>query len=120
MSLVDENASGYTGFAKYKFFAFRTLYEVNNGWVERMKTWYRMEDRRITIFTMVEHGPFQHWYGLGRLKNLEITVTGFPTDHSQCGMRMGKNGWIKVIKTESVTDIQSFTMRMEGKANHRR
>ena len=84
---------------------------------ERMKTWYpdgrQKEDYNFR--NGKKHGPFQHWYErMGRLKNLEITGTESPTDHSQCGMTMGKSGWSKVIKTASVTDIPSFTMRMEG------
>lgn len=69
-ALLDENASGYTGFAKYKFFAFRTLYEVKDGWIERMKTWYpdgkQKEDYNFRKGQ--KHGPFQHWYDNGQIE----------------------------------------------------
>ena len=79
-ALLDENATGYTGFAKYKFFAFRTLYEVKNGWVERMKTWYpdgrQKEDYNFR--NGKKHGPFQHWYENGQIEKFGNNRDGIP------------------------------------------
>ena len=79
-ALLDENTSGYTGFAKYKFFAFRTLYEVKNGWVERMKTWYpdgrQKEDYNFR--NGKKHGPFQHWYENGQIEKFGNNRDGIP------------------------------------------
>lgn len=79
-ALLDENMSGYTGFAKYKFFAFRTLYEVKNGWVERMKTWYpdgrQKEDYNFR--NGKKHGPFQHWYENGQIEKFGNNRDGIP------------------------------------------
>ena len=78
--MLDENATGYTGFAKYKFFAFRTLYEVKNGWVERMKTWYpdgrQKEDYNFR--NGKKHGPFQHWYENGQIEKFGNNRDGIP------------------------------------------
>ena len=78
--LLEDNSTGYTGFAKYKFFAFRTLYEVNNGWVERMKTWYpdgqQKEDYNFRNGNM--HGPYQHWYENGQLEKFGNNRDGEP------------------------------------------
>ena len=79
-ALLDDNTSGYTGFAKYKFFAFRTLYEVKNGWVERMKTWYpdgrQKEDYNFR--NGKKHGPFQHWYENGQIEKFGNNRDGIP------------------------------------------
>ena len=79
-ALLDENATGYTGFAKYKFFAFRTLYEVKNGWVKRMKTWYpdgrQKEDYNFR--NGKKHGPFQHWYENGQIEKFGNNRDGIP------------------------------------------
>ena len=79
-ALLDKNATGYTGFAKYKFFAFRTLYEVKNGWVERMKAWYpdgrQKEDYNFR--NGKKHGPFQHWYENGQIEKFGNNRDGIP------------------------------------------
>ena len=79
-ALLDDNTSGYTGFAKYKFFAFRTLYEVKNGWVKRMKTWYpdgrQKEDYNFR--NGKKHGPFQHWYENGQIEKFGNNRDGIP------------------------------------------
>jgi antitoxin component YwqK of YwqJK toxin-antitoxin module len=78
--VLEENATGYTGFSKYKFFAFRTLYEVKNGWVERMKTWYpdgqQKEDYNFRKGR--KHGPYQHWYENGQLEKFGNNRDGEP------------------------------------------
>lgn len=78
--LLEENATGYSGFAKYKFFAFRTLYEVKNGWVKHMKTWYpdgqQKEDHNYR--NGFQHGPYQHWYENGQLEKFGNNRDGKP------------------------------------------
>ena len=118
--LVEANATGYTGFAKYKFFAFRTLFEVKNGWVERMKTWYpdgqQKEDYNFRNGLL--HGPFQHWYENGHLEKFGNNRDGKPDGPFSMWYKNGQR-WIEQSYKNGQRDGYSIFFMENGEERKR-
>ena len=119
-ALLDENASGYTGFAKYKFFAFRTLFEVKHGWVERMKTWYpdgrQKEDYNFR--NGKKHGPFQHWYENGQIEKFGNNRDGIPDGPFSMWYENGQK-WVEQNYKNGKRDGYSIFYNEDGEERKR-
>ena len=119
-ALAEANATGYTGFAKYKFFAFRTLFEVKNGWVERMKTWYPdgMQKEDYNFRKGLMHGPFQHWYENGQLEKFGNNRDGKPDGPFSMWYKNGER-WIEQSYKNGLRDGYSTFFMENGDVRKR-
>ena len=118
--LTEANATGFSGFAKYKFFAFRTLFEVKNGWVERMKTWYPdgMQKEDYNFRKGLMHGPFQHWYENGQIEKFGNNRDGKPDGPFSMWYKNGER-WIEQTYKNGLLDGYSTFFMENGDVRKR-